>query len=41
MWSKIDSITKAEGKKNITEIQTRDSDDKFQLSYLKYQMLRV
>ena len=28
-------------KKNITEIQTRDSDDECQLSYRKYQMLKV
>ena len=29
------------GKTNITEIQTRDSDDKYLLSYQKYQMLKV
>ena len=29
------------GKKNINEIQTPDSDDECQLSYRKYQMLKV
>ena len=29
------------GKKNINEIQTRDSYDEYQLSYRKYQKLKV
>ena len=35
------SITKADSKEIITEIQTRDSDDDCQLSYREYQMLKV